>query len=101
MKRFTAIWIICMIVSIGSFAALVAEDRQLGVPLPYSVPLAFAALQIVAGGLLALSERLRANRPVVVRVVERRARKRRDGYVNAGGSVLLDVSTVAIQGQPA
>src|SRR5688572_240355 len=103
MKRFIAIWIVCTAAAIGSFAAIVAEDRQFGVPLPYSVPLGFAAMQMLGAGLLAMAEHLRANRPVVVRVVERRtsAKARRLAHRHPQGSVLLDLSNVAVGGQVA
>ena len=101
MKRFIAVWFVCAAASIGSFSVLLAEDRHLGVPLPYSVPIAFASMQIVGAALLGIAESLRAKRPIVVRVVERRRKTTRMGRpvgAHAEGSVLLDLSTLAPQG---
>lgn len=93
MKRFVAIWILCSAMSLGSFGLLMIEDRRLGVPAPYSVPAAFAAMLVAAPALFALLEWLRRRRPIVVRAVAdppfRAAATRRRP---AQGLVLLDCS---------
>ena len=66
MKRVVIAWILCTVLSLGSFALLVLADRRLGVMLPFSLPLAFAGVSALAPGLFALFEALRARRPVVV-----------------------------------
>jgi hypothetical protein len=47
MKRVLAVWILCLATSAASFGVLLVEDRTLGLPLPYTLPLAFAAMLIV------------------------------------------------------
>ena len=69
MKRLVAIWILCSAMSLGSFGVLMLEDRRLGVPAPYSVQAAFAAVLLAAPALGALIEWLRRRRPIVVRAV--------------------------------
>jgi hypothetical protein len=108
MKRLVVLWMLCTILSAGSFAVLVVADRRLGVALPFSLPIAFAAMSALAPGLFALFEALRARRPIVVReapVVVREvaapsrekptpssAAERRRGR-RAQGLVLLDCSS--------
>jgi hypothetical protein len=70
MTRLVALWMTCSLFALGSFAVLLAEDRRLDVPLPYSVPLAFASLMVIALALLVVVEKLRAERPVRVEVVQ-------------------------------
>lgn len=53
MKRVLFVWIVCSIASLGSFGVLLLEDRRLGLPLPYSLPLAFVVM-LTAGSLLQL-----------------------------------------------
>lgn len=48
MKRVLFVWVLCSLISLASFGVLLAEDLRLGVPLPYSMPLAFAAMLTVA-----------------------------------------------------
>jgi hypothetical protein len=48
MRRLFFVWVACSIISLGSFGVLLAEDLRLGLPLPYSMPLAFAATLAVA-----------------------------------------------------
>jgi Na+-transporting methylmalonyl-CoA/oxaloacetate decarboxylase gamma subunit len=48
MKRVLFVWVLCAMMSLGSFGVLLAEDLRLGLPLPYSMPLAFAAMLIAA-----------------------------------------------------
>jgi hypothetical protein len=90
-----AFCIACAALSFGSFAVLMIEDRRLGVPLPYSVPIAFVTMLVAAPLLLALVDVLRARVPVHVQ-----ATVPRPGSVagasprpsNAEGVVLLDLS---------
>jgi hypothetical protein len=102
MKRLVAVWVLCSALSLGSFGVLVYEDRRLGVELPYSMPMAMAAMALLAPAAFALLERIRASRPVVVQaapVAQRQPaaaappnppRFRRRG---AEGVVLLDTSS--------
>ena len=69
MKRLAAIWIVCSVVSLGSFGVLMLVDRRLGVPAPHSVPAAFATMLVAAPALCALIEWLRQRRPIVVQPV--------------------------------
>jgi hypothetical protein len=64
MKPVVVVLLVCSTLSCGSFGVLLLQDRQLGVPLPYSVPLAFASMLVVAPAFLAAFERLRARRPI-------------------------------------
>jgi hypothetical protein len=70
MTRLVALWMTCSLFALGSFAVLLAEDRRLDVPLPYSVPLAFASLIVIALALLVVVEKLRAQRPLHIEVVQ-------------------------------
>jgi hypothetical protein len=67
MKRVLFVWMLCSIISLGSFGTLLAEDLGLGLPLPYSVPLAFAATSIVAAMLLLLAAAILPQRAMVGR----------------------------------
>jgi hypothetical protein len=102
MKRIAFVWALCLFVSAGTFGVLMVEDRHLGVPLPYSVPVAFATMLVLAGALLALSQALLARRPVqIVQAVQPAERKSRQPRRRvAEGVVLLDFSgMVAFSGQ--
>ena len=66
MKAFFVFWFVLAAVWLGAFGVLMVEDRMLGVPLPYSLFLAFAAAIVVATVVLAIAEKLRALRPVQV-----------------------------------
>jgi hypothetical protein len=99
MRRVTAVWGVCSLLLVGSFAALIVEDRRLGVALPYSVPIAFAIALLAASVLFALGQLLLARRPIrhvepAVRVDEPE-RRRRTPRTAAEGVVLLDVSRLA------
>ena len=48
MKRLILALIVCCILSGASFAAVVVQDRYLDVPLPYTLPLAFASMLALA-----------------------------------------------------
>jgi hypothetical protein len=66
MKRLMSISIVCAVLSASSFGVLLLEDRRLGVPLPYSLPLAALGLIVLAPLAWALVEWTRARRPIVV-----------------------------------
>ena len=108
MKRLIAIWIVCASLSMGSFGLLIAADRRLGVPLPYSASLALFAVVAIAPAVFAVLEWVRGRRPIVVHAAPVpepepepfRAtspadppRKRRARSIE--GVVLLDCSTFA------
>jgi hypothetical protein len=106
MKRLIAIWIICASLSLGSLGLLIAADRRLGVPLPYSASLALFAVVAIGPAFFAVLEWIRGRRPIVVQVAPvpetepfratapadppRRRRAR-----GIEGVVLLDCSTFA------
>ena len=54
MKRLAVFAMVCSLLSLGSFAILVVEDRRLGITLPYSMPLAFASMVLLTPFLLLL-----------------------------------------------
>jgi hypothetical protein len=58
MKRLLYAWVICSVFSLGSFGVLLLQDQRLGIMLPYSVPLAFAAILALTPVLLALASRI-------------------------------------------
>lgn len=107
MKRIAIVWGFCALLLCGSFAVLIVEDRQLGVPLPYSVPLAFAGTLLIASALFLAAQLIVARRPV--RIVEpapaspATPRARADVPRSAPeGVVLLDLSRFAsLNGQRA
>jgi len=68
MKRLVSISIVCAVLSASSFGVLLLEDRRLGVPLPYSLPLCALALVVLAPLASALFEWARGRRPIVVQV---------------------------------
>ena len=59
MKRIAVIWFLSTLLSLCAFAVLLVEDRHLGVPLPYSLPLAFAVVLAVPVTPLMFSRKLR------------------------------------------
>jgi hypothetical protein len=59
MKRFAAIWILSSTFALCAFAVLLVEDRQLGVPLPYSLPIAFAVVLAIPVTPLLFSRKIR------------------------------------------
>lgn len=101
MKRIAAIWLLSVLLSLSAFAVLLLEDRRLGVPLPYSLPLAFAVVLAIPVTPLLFSRKVRrmskkllaqprARRPAIQPAPAVRApRPRRP----AEGVVLLDFST--------
>jgi hypothetical protein len=98
MKRFVAIVTLCALLSIGAFGALITADRQLGLPLPYSIPLSFTVVSILAPMLFAVANAVRLRRPVMIKaapVVVRTTRRAADNPAvrrPAEGVVLLDFS---------
>jgi hypothetical protein len=66
MKRILAVWSLCLIASFGSFGALLIADRSLGLPLPYSLPLAFAGITVAGALLLFAAAAVWPRRPIVV-----------------------------------
>jgi hypothetical protein len=101
MKRIAAIWFVSTLLSVCAFAVLLVEDRHLGVPLPYSLPLAFAVVLAIPVTPLLFSRKLRrmskkllaqprvrrpAIQPAPVAAVQRPRRP-------AEGVVLLDFSS--------
>ena len=104
MRRIAAIWAVCSLLLIGSFAVLMLVDRRAGIALPYSIPLAFAITLLVASAVFTLGQALFARRPLrqvaPVPVIEAPrpippTRRRRNP---PEGVVLLDLSSLAIGG---
>ena len=99
MKRLIVIFTLCCMLSAGAFAVLLAADRQLGMPLPYSIPLSFTVATIIAPILFALANAIRLRRPVIIQAAATPAsRPQHAGDTSpvrrpAEGVVLLDVST--------
>lgn len=96
MKRLLIALTVCAALSCGSFAMLLLQDRQLGVPLPYSLPLALASMLVLGPALLMCVEKLRARRPIRIEAppplrVEPAPSQQRRAPVQ--GVVLLDFST--------
>jgi hypothetical protein len=98
MKRHVAIVAVCALLSIAAFAVLVTADRQLGLPLPYTIPWSFTTVSIVAPALFAIANAIRLRRPVVVKPTPVRSRAARGASDvlppanRAEGVVLLDFS---------
>lgn len=67
MKRFVAVAALCAVFSIAAFAVLVTADRQFGLPLPYSIPVSFAIVSIVAPAVYAVASAVRRWRPVAIK----------------------------------
>ena len=105
MKRIAIVWGLNLLLLCGSFGVLLVEDRRLAVPLPYSVPIAFAATLLIAAALFAVAQAIVSRRPM--QIVERRrpdAAGGDDGVPRrpAEGVVLLDFSRlVTLDGQGA
>ena len=98
MKRLIAVATLCTLFSVSAFAVLVSADRRLGVPLPYSIPWAFAVVSAVAPIVFAIANAVRMRRPVIVKVTPvtpRSAEGLPDPAVprRAEGVVLLDFSS--------
>ena len=67
MKRVLFVWIVCSIASLGSFGVLLLEDRRLGLPLPYSLPLAFVVMLAVVPMLQLLAATVWPQPKIVIR----------------------------------
>jgi hypothetical protein len=99
MKRLVAVVALSTLFSLAAFAVLVTADRQLRVPLPYSIPWSLTAVSVVAPLMFAIANAVRMRRPVVIKVkpvapppapraIDSPAARRR-----AQGVVLLDFSS--------
>jgi hypothetical protein len=103
MRTFLGFWITCALLSAGAFGALLAIDRRLDVALPYSIPIAFAAMLAIAPLLLVAADRFRVRYPAPVRVAQPRAAAPASAAAppiarrpaGAQGVVLLDFSRAA------
>jgi len=100
MKRIVSIWIMCIGLSLGSFAILVIEDRRLDLPVPYTVALAFASMLLLSASVILLvhsaGERIAARRRFADRGSPASAARR-----TVEGVVLLDLSHAgAVGGEP-
>lgn len=98
MKAVLAFWTFCAALTAGAFSMLLLVDRRIGLPLPYSLPIACGLALALATLLLAIAERLRARRPVRIAAVQQStpppaAVPRRPRP--AQGVILLDFSRVA------
>ena len=70
MKRVLFVWILSLAACAGSFGVLLAEDRKLGLPLPYTIPLAFLGMLIAGPVLQMIAAKLWPEPRLVVRVHE-------------------------------
>ena len=89
MKHLVAVVALCSTLSIAAFVVLVAADRQLGLALPYSIPVSFTAVSILAPALFAIANAMRLRRPLVISLPPAAPRERAG---TAEGVVLLDFS---------
>lgn len=99
------------VLSVAAFAVLMAADRRLGVPLPYSISVSFTAVSLVVPALVAIGQFARARRPIVVKVtpVAPPASNGRTAATtrpvtrprSVEGVVLLDLSSRTLSGQAA
>jgi len=96
MKRIVSIWIMCVCLSLGSFAILVIEDRRLDLPVPYTAAVAFASMLLASASLVLLvhsaGERIAARRALRDRAVPAASRRIVEGVV------LLDLSRASSAG---
>jgi hypothetical protein len=99
MKHHVAIVAVCALLSMAAFAVLVTADRQLGLPLPYTIPWSFTTVSIIAPAVFAIANAVRLRRPVVVKPTPARSRSAHRASdtlspaARAEGVVLLDFST--------
>jgi hypothetical protein len=103
MKRIVSIWIMCIGLSLGSFAILVIEDRRLDLPVPYTVALAFASMLLLSVSVILLlhtaGDRIAERRRLAGRAGVQAARAATRRTVE--GVVLLDLSHAgAVGGEP-
>jgi hypothetical protein len=66
MKRLVAVVALSSLLSVSAFAVLATADRQLGLPLPYSIPWSFTVVSIVAPAVFAIANAIRMRRPIVI-----------------------------------
>lgn len=66
MKRLVAVVALSSLLSISAFAVLVTADRQLGLPLPYTIPWSFTVVSIVAPAAFAIANAVRMRRPIII-----------------------------------
>jgi hypothetical protein len=94
MKRFAAIVSLSTLLCIAAFVVLVIADRQLGLPLPYSIPISFAVVSMAAPAAFAVANAIRLRRPVIIATgpTPRRAHETAMACRHAEGVVLLDLS---------
>jgi hypothetical protein len=105
MKWLMSVLVVFTLLSAAAFAVLIIADRLLGVPLPYSIPLSFAAVSVCAPLLVALAHALRRRRPIVVQPPVTRTAPLKPGHLatiarsrprQAQGVVLLDLSSISV-----
>jgi hypothetical protein len=103
MKRIVVIFTFCSVLALGAFAVLLVEDRRLGVPLPYSVPLAFGTMLVMpvtplmfSRKLRTVSKKLMAHRPPAAPPPAKPVVAPRVRRAAAEGTVLLDFSRVKV-----
>ena len=98
MKRLVAVVALSALLSIAAFAVLVTADRQLGLPLPYTIPTSFTVVSVLAPAMFAIANAIRMRRPIIINrtpVVSAPARVLPDAPARrtAEGLILLDFST--------
>ena len=96
MKRLIVFFSLCTVLSVCAFAVLLAADRQLDVPLPFSIPLSFTIVSILAPAAFAAANAVQMRRPVIVAATPP-PRPQKPAIEHAGGRtaegvVLLDFS---------
>ena len=100
MTRLILFWMVCSMLALASFGVLIFEDRHLDIPLPYSVPLAFGAVAVLAPAILMLVNARPARRPVSLDIAaaQRTPAAHRPARVTQG-VVLLDLSGTGLKGK--
>jgi len=92
MKCLIGVWVLCSALCLGSFGVLLFEDRRLGVPVPYSVPLAFATMLLTTPGLLLIVKYAPSRQPAPDPIVRVSRPAETPARLVAEGLVLLDLS---------
>ena len=100
MKTIAALWGLSLTLSISAFGVMVAADRKLGMPLPYSMPIAYGSMLVIAPLIFLIANRVRSRRPIIMHITPapmaepQPARSAKTGPrpVRAEGVVLLDLS---------
>ena len=97
MKHLIAVVSLSTLFSMAAFALLVTADRQLGMPLPYSIPWSFTAISVFVPLVFAIANAVRLHRPVIVKVAPPQPSPRLAASPaarrRAEGVVLLDMSS--------